>query len=138
MFPINSVKINIDMSWFVFEIIIRFHYQQSCHVVNLLIAWNLTNTKYWKKHFMIFMITILHLLSYDFVCPSTSVDEQKGNQQREENRVYQSAKHVDAPTKSKGPPCRRGWERDPRSYLTEWCTSTYRARADCENKHSLL
>jgi len=40
--------------------------------------------------------TILLLLSYDFVCPSTSVDEQKGNQQRKENRVYQSAKHVDA------------------------------------------
>jgi len=34
--------------------------------------------------------------SYSSVRPSTSVGEQKGNQQQEENRVYQSAKYVDA------------------------------------------
>lgn len=70
---------------------------------------------------------------------STSINEQNEIDNEKGIRVYRSVRHTDASDQDQRTTLPQGLrKRLERSYLTEWCTSTYRARADCENKHSLL
>lgn len=125
-FPISNQGKNkhIDTSWFVFEVAIRFYDQQSCRrqfIYRMKFEYELSLSK--KTFYGSWPPP-----SYGFIRPSTSASKNEiGNEKR---IVYTNRRSTSMPpAKSKGPPCRRGWERDPRSYLTEWCTSTYLPRS---------